>query len=273
MNAREHTHFWHDPTLSDLELLHATYITHSFTPHMHDHYVVAVIERGVEQFDCYKKRHVAPSGSVVIVNPGEVHTGSSAIEQGYTYSAFYPSIDLFMRAVSDIVGRDYRLPFFRNRVVYDLELAALLSRSRHVFEGPSSALERESHLLWSLAQVIVRYSDDRPIIRELTNEHAGIQKARRHLDEHYAENISLGELATLVNLSPFHLLRAFRNQVGLPPHTYQNQVRVLQAKHLLQRGISCIDTALSVGFADQSHLSKHFKRIVGVPPGQYLHSC
>lgn len=273
MSTHEHTRFWHDPTLSDLELLYATYITHSFAPHTHDHYVVGVIERGVEQFDCLKKRHVAPAGSIVFVNPGEVHTGSAAIEQGYTYRALYPSVDLFSRAASDIAGRERGLPFFQNRVVYDLELAALLSRSHRIFEGPSSALERESHLLWSLAQVIVRYSDDRPVMRELIHEHASVQKARHYLDEHYAENISLGQLATLVNLSPFHLLRAFRNQVGLPPHTYQTQMRILQAKRLLRLGASCIDTALTVGFADQSHLSKHFKRIVGIPPGQYLRSC
>jgi AraC-like DNA-binding protein len=273
MSTREYTHFWHDPTLSDLELLHATYITHSFAPHTHDHYVVAIVEQGVKQFDCHKKRHVAPVGSVVFVNPGEVHTGSAAIEQGYTYSALYPSVDLFSRATSDIAGRERVLPFFRDHVVYDPELAALLARSHRIFEGPSSALERESQLLWSLAQLIVRYADDRPIMREFTNEHASVQKARRYLDEHYAENISLGELSALVNLSPFHLLRAFRNQIGLPPHTYQTQVRVLQAKHLLRLGTSCIDTALAVGFADQSHLSKHFKRIVGVPPGQYLRSC
>ncbi|MBA2677005.1 MAG: AraC family transcriptional regulator [Ktedonobacteraceae bacterium] len=272
MSTHEYTRFLHDPTLSDLELLHATYITHSFAPHTHDHYVVAVVERGAKQFDCYKKRHVAPAGSVVFVNPGEVHTGSSATEQGYTYSALYPSTDLFVRATSDVAGRERSIPFFRNRVVYDRELATLLSHSHRIFEGSSSALERESQLLWSLAQVIVRYADDRPVIREITHEHASIHKARHYLDEHYAENISLGELAALVNLSPFHLLRAFRNQVGLPPHTYQTQTRVLQAKRLLRLGISCIDTALTVGFADQSHLSKHFKRIVGVPPGQYLHS-
>lgn len=273
MSTQEHTRFWHDPTLSDLELLHATYITHSFAPHIHEHYVVGVIEQGVEQFDCHKKRHVAPAGSIVFVNPGEVHTGSAAIEQGYTYRALYPSVDLFQRAASDVVGRERGLPFFRNHVVHDPELAALLSRSHRIFEGPSSALERESQLLWSLAQLIVRHADDRPIIRELTNEHTSIQKARNYLDEHYAENISLGQLAALVNLSPFHLLRAFRNQVGLPPHTYQTQVRVTQARHLLRLHVSCIDTALAVGFADQSHFSKHFKRIVGVPPGQYWRSC
>ncbi len=97
----------------------------------------------------------------------------------------------------------------------------------------------------------------------------GILRVRSYLDEHYAENISLAELAALANLSPFHLLRSFRDQVNLPPHAYQIQVRIKHAKQMLLLGLPGIDTALAVGFADQSHFTKHFKRIVGVPPGLY----
>jgi AraC-like DNA-binding protein len=79
----------------------------------------------------------------------------------------------------------------------------------------------------------------------------------------------LEQLAQTVYLSPFHLSRLFRERLGVPPHTYLNQIRVQQAQHLLRQGEPVAAVAVSVGFADQAHFSKAFKRIVGVSPGQY----
>lgn len=269
MSAHEHVKFWHDTTLSNLELLHATYVTHTFAPHTHEGYVIGVIEQGAEQFAYRRSRHIAPAGSIVFINPGEMHTGSSAAEAGWTYRTLYPSIELVQRAVSDLVGRQHDIPFFAEPVVHDPEMMAEISRVHRTLEEQTSALERESRLLWTLGRLLVRYADDHPRPRPLTKEHLSVQRVRSYLDEHYAENISLEQLAAIAYLSPFHLLRTFRNHVGLPPHTYQLQVRIMHARQMLRMGLACIDTAFAVGFADQSHFTKHFKRIVGVPPGLY----
>ncbi len=269
MSSSEQIKFWHDPVLDNLELLHARYVTHAFAPHTHEGYVIGVIEQGAEQFMYQRDRHVAGTGSIVLINPGEVHTGSSATDDGWTYRTLYPSTELLQRAVSDIVGRERDLPFFAEPVIYDPELMAEISLTHRVLEGQASALERESRLLWTLARLVVRYADDRPQIGEPPREQEGIRRVRAYLDEHYAENVSLAQLAALAQLSPFHLLRSFRRQMNLPPHAYQIQARILRAKQLLRAGVSCVDTALAVGFADQSHFTRHFKRIVGVPPGVY----
>jgi len=269
MGDHEHVKFWHDTTLGNLELLHATYVTHTFVPHTHEGYVIGVIEQGAEQFTYRRNRHVAPAGSIVLINPGEVHTGASAAEHGWTYRTLYPSTELVQRAISDITGRQRDIPFFAEPVVHDPELMAEISLAHRVLEAQASTLERESRLLWALARLIVRYADDHPRIGPLTKTHMSIQRVRSYLDEHYAESISLDHLSTIAHLSPFHLLRSFRNQVHLPPHAYQIQVRIMRAKQLLRMGMPCVDTALAVGFADQSHFTKHFKRIVGVPPGLY----
>jgi transcriptional regulator GlxA family with amidase domain len=181
----------------------------------------------------------------------------------------YPSTELLQRAVSDIVGRERDIPFFAETVVHDPEIMAEISLTHRALEEQSSALERESRLLWTLAHLIVRYADDHPHIQPLTKEHTSIQRVRSYLDEHYADNVSLEHLAAIAQLSPFHLLRSFRNHVNLPPHAYQMQVRIMRARQMLRTGMPCVDTALAVGFADQSHFTKHFKRIMGVPPGLY----
>src|SRR5438445_3130756 len=162
MSALEHAKFWHDSTLSNLELLHATYVTHTFTPHTHEGYVIGVIERGAEQFKYRRSNHVAPAGSIVIINPGEMHTGASAAEHGWTYRTLYPSTELLQRAVSEIVGRQRDIPFFAEPVVHDPELMAEIAFTHRVLEEQTSALERESRLLWTLARLIIRYADDHP---------------------------------------------------------------------------------------------------------------
>lgn len=269
MRAHEHVKFWHDATLSDLELLHATYVTHTFAPHTHEGYVVGVIEQGGEQFTYRRHKYVAPAGSIVLINPGEMHTGESATDHGWTYRTLYPPVELLQRAVSDLTGRERNIPFFTEPVIHDPEMMAAISFTHRILEEQASALERESWLLWSLSRLIVRHADDHPRPRLLAKEHAGIQRVRSYLEENYAENISLEQLAAIAQLSSFHLLRAFRDQIGLPPHAYQTQVRITRAKHMLRMGVPCVDAALAVGFADQSHFTRHFKRIVGLPPGLY----
>jgi AraC-like DNA-binding protein len=268
----EYITFWRDPAFNNLELLKATYITHTFAPHIHEGYAIGVIDRGAERFLYRRSNHLAPQGGIVVIHPGEMHTGSAATEYGWTYRMLYPESSLLQRAASDITGRERGIPFFPSAVIDDPALATLLSRLHTTLEYSPSTLERESRLLWTFAQLILRHAENRPILRPASAERATVQKARTYLEEHYSENVSLEELAAFVNLSPFHLLRVFRDTVGLPPHNYLTQVRITEAKHLLLASISPAQVALAVGFTDQSHLTKHFKRIVGVTPGQYARS-
>ena len=89
------------------------------------------------------------------------------------------------------------------------------------------------------------------------------------LHERYTENVTLAELAAAAALSRFHLVRSFTALYGMSPHAYQVQLRVKQACRLLRTGATCAGTASAVGFADQSHLARHFRRVMGVAPRQY----
>jgi AraC-like DNA-binding protein len=73
-------------------------------------------------------------------------------------------------------------------------------------------------------------------------------------------------------LSPYHVIRIFRKATGLPPYTYFEQLRIERAIDLLRRGVPISDVAVMTGFSDQSHLTRRFKRVVGVPPGKYARS-
>ena len=92
---------------------------------------------------------------------------------------------------------------------------------------------------------------------------------REYVAANYERDISVDELAELVGLSRYYLTRAFCKEFGLPPHAYATQVRLLAAKRMLASGQSAATAAAAVGFYDQSHLNRLFKRAYGITPGAY----
>ncbi len=90
-----------------------------------------------------------------------------------------------------------------------------------------------------------------------------------YLREHLADAITLGDIALAAGMDKSHLCRAFRAQIGMPPHTYLTHLRVARAKHLLESGTRASDVAQLVGFYDQSQLNRHFRRIMGTTPARH----
>ena len=193
--------------------------------------------------------------------------------EGLTYRMLYPAASLLQQARRAISDRsDSELPFFSSPVIYDSALAQLISHLHTTLTTPSNTLERESNLLGTLTQLIMRHAQTHPLPRSIKPERAKIQQVRTYLEEHATENDTLEQLSSVANMSPFHLLRVFRSVVGLPPHSYLTNIRISQAKQLIAAGMPLTMVAGTVGFADQSHLTKQFKSLIGVTPGQYARS-
>jgi len=163
-----------------------------------------------------------------------------------------------------------RLSAFLSREPDDRE--ELLRLLHGAFEQPASQLERHALLLDFLTAFIFRFAENKGVCREplFGKEPAAVLRARDYLAEHFAENSSLKTLAAIANLSPFHFSRVFTAHFGVPPHIFQTQLRVLRARKLLQSGMPIAEAAFQAGFADQSHLNRHFKRLTAVTPGQFI---
>jgi AraC-like DNA-binding protein len=153
-------------------------------------------------------------------------------------------------------------------VIHDENLCERLLRFHHAVAESAPTLSVESTLIDALAHLIRRYADDRRSRSCGMNERRAVRRAREYIDAHHDANVSLSELATLVHLSPFYFARAFQKAVGLPPHTYLENVRIKRARDLLLRGVPITDVSAAVGYADQSHLTNRFKRVLGMTPGQ-----
>jgi AraC-like DNA-binding protein len=249
-----------------VDLLRATYVTHRYARHAHETYTLALIEDGVEEFRYGGSLLRAGRGAVALLNPEMVHTGQAGVPGGWSYRVLYPSVSLVREVSAELTGSP-GTPFFPDTVVNDPRSARRV-RAAHLAAEHGGPLASATLLHDALAGLLreharagrrTRPREARPVVRTAVSL----------LRERVTDPPTLDELALVTGVGPYALMRAFRAETGLPPHAYLNQLRVRQARLLLDRGVPPARAAAEAGFADQAHLTRHFKRVVGVPPGAY----
>jgi AraC-like DNA-binding protein len=253
----------------DVGLLHAHYVQHAYPRHSHDYYVISLIERGRQTFTHNGTKYTTPPGGVILINPGAVHTGEAVDKKGFELRSMYPTISHMEMAIYELTGRNRALPFFADVRVDNPWLSKNILSLHETLLLDSATLEGESRFIWILTQLIKRYADTTTTELKLGIESKTIQKACEYIEDCFAEEVSLNSLAQYVALSPYYFLRAFRAEVGMPPHAYLESVRIRHAQRLIRTGKPLAEVAIEVGFNSQSHMTRSFKKIIGVTPGQY----
>ncbi|MFI9551657.1 AraC family transcriptional regulator [Nonomuraea endophytica] len=269
---KEQANFWRHPAVPEVNLLKARYVTHRFTRHTHAEYAIGLILDGVEEFQNRGATHRAGSGEIVLVNADSVHTGHAGTPDGWAYRMLYPSAEAMAEVAAEL-GLPYARPFFPEQVVSDPALAGLLGRT-HLAAERGDDLTASTLMRTFFAQLMSRHST--PPHAPSNGPPAGgpeVEAALEVLRARMVDPPTLEELAAAVGARPFPLLRAFKAATGLPPHAYLTSLRVRQARSLLETGSPPALVAAEVGFTDQAHLNRHFKRIVGVPPAAYQRSA
>ncbi len=266
--TEERAHYWSHPALPAVDLLDARYVRHTFGKHTHDTYVIAAITSGVETFRYRGAVEVVPAGSLALVDPDTAHTGQAGIPEGWSYRVLYPSV-ASMTSVAEELGVRSGTPGFRAAVSVDDELTRLV-RQVHAAAERDQPLAASTLLRLALARTIGAHTTARrPGPRPPAAGQRAAELARDLLAARITDPPTLEQLAAATGARPFPLLRAFRSAYGLPPHAWLTQHRVTAARQLLDAGTAPADAAVSVGFVDQAHLTRHFRRIIGVPPGAY----
>jgi len=250
-----------------LDLLTARFVKHVYAPHAHDEYSVGICVAGSEVI-AYRGGHVRPGpGSIVVLAPGDMHTGGPAdTTDGYAYRALYPTPDL----LTD--GTLGGLPHFPEPLIDDPELARAFRLTHTELHACPDPLEAESRLPWLLAALARRHSTARPTPDTIPGADRIAVVVRDRLADELLDPPSLSDLATDLGLSRYQLLRAFRTTMGIPPYAWLAQHRVNRARGLLASGLRPAEVAALVGFADQAHLTRWFRRVLGVTPAAYRNS-
>jgi AraC-like DNA-binding protein len=267
--ASEVARYWQHAAVAGVDLLRARYVTHRYGRHSHETYTFGLIEAGVEEFDYGSSLLRAGPGAVALLNPDVVHTGQAGTPLGWSYRVLYPQVSVVTRVAAEL-GWRAGTPWFPQTVLYDPATAALL-RSAHRAAECGDQLASSTLLTTALAGLLRAHAAGGPAAgpSPVTRAPDAVGAVRDLLAERLADPPTLAELAAVTGLSQFALLRAFRAATGLPPHAYLNQQRVRRARLLLDDGLPAAEVAARTGFADQAHLTRHFKRVVGVPPAAY----
>jgi AraC-like DNA-binding protein len=267
-SSTELAKFWRT-NVSGIELFSARLFHHAFAKHMHEEYTIGLNEAGQGQFLYRGETHRAYPASFNLINPGEVHTGQAESETGWTFRNIYISVPLVEQIQAQLEWQGKGLPYFSQPVVWDQPLRHSFYSLFEALAEPTSQLEQQSYLLDAFSQLFARHSSLLYSWRSPKPETRAIAIVRDYLKSHYAENTSIETLAQLTGLSPCYLIRSFRQQVGLPPHSYQQHWQLVHAKRSLQISKPLAEIAVEHGFYDQSHLNRVFKRTFGITPGQY----
>lgn len=268
---RDDARLWRVPFLGGLDVLQARFVKQAFARHTHEEFTVGVVHQGAAEFWNRGAEHVAPDGSVMLINAGEVTTGHSFVEGGYLHLVLYPTAEQLRAVAEQVTGRPLITPAFPDSVAAAPQVAQALTAAHRLLADPgATVLARESALYGALSSLIVTLGEDRRSPVRPGREHAAVGQVRAYLEAYASQDVTLDDLARLTGLSPFYLSRVFRRAVGLPPHAYQVQVRLRQAQQELHLGRPLVEVALASGFSDQSAFSNQFKRHLGVTPGQYV---
>ena len=228
-------------------------------------------------FDCqgeYYYRgsyHSIPIGSLSMIHSGEVHAPSERtyLPTPVTFLMMHVEPQLLQTAASEMAQKLVNLPFFPQPFISDRQTIDLFENLSVALTTNATQLQQDTVLLDLCTCLITRYAQESPLVGSLKSKKPAIAQVCDFLQVHYANPVSLDQLANLAGLSRFYLCRLFRREIGLSLSAYQTQIRIDRAKKLLSQGMAIATVATATGFYDQSHLGYHFKRLVGTTTGNY----
>ncbi len=264
---RTETDFRRIPECGGAELLHAKFGDFSFRKHAHERLAIGVVPKGAMRVDTRRGHFVAEPGTVITFNPDIVHWGGTVDGTPWMQNILLLDEGDFARTLTDVRGKraDDK---FKQPVVSHPGLFARFADLHATLRSADDPLRREDEWLCFVADLTAETGlMGAPETRDV--EPQAVATARAYIDAHFADAVSLDDLARVTGLGPYRLSRAFKKAVGMPPHAYQVHRRVREAETRLRRGDKPVDVAADCGFADQAHLTRAFRQANALTPAQF----
>lgn len=268
-NPEQSPRFWRDDALPFIE---ARAIADGrevcYARHSHAHFSIGAITAGRSTYVHEQAQFEVAAGTVVLMNPGDVHACNPIDDQPWSYVMLYVETpwltDLQHQAG---FGKDLAFRRFCATHLQDAELFrdlmalydVLVDEQQDVLGKQSAAVEFFSDLQMRL----------NPAGQTLREPNFKLERAAGFIREHYTELLSLDDICAAAQLSPSYLIRAFKLHFGMTPHAFLVNQRIQFARERLRSGQLIADVALEAGFADQAHFQRAFKQHLAATPGQY----
>ncbi|MEU4475353.1 AraC family transcriptional regulator [Micromonospora sp. NPDC023888] len=241
-------------------MFHAQIVDYAYPLHAHDTWTVLILDAGAIRYDL-DSRHCGVSGAdnVAVLPPGVVHDGRPANAPGFRKRNLYLD-PTFLPA--SLIGSAVDHTTLR-----DAPLRQALASLHQVLGADEDPLDAEARL----SMIERRLTDHLATTPSAPTrpEPQAARALRALLDEHTVHAVSLAAAARLLDRSVPHLVRSFGQAFGISPHAYIIGRRIEAARKLLLAGIPPADVATTVGFCDQAHLTRHFRRHTSTTPARY----
>lgn len=245
------------------EVFHARFVEHVYPRHTHDAWTVFVVDQGAIRYDLEHRHRGVAGARVTILPPHVVHDGRPATGAGFRKRVLYLGDELLPAA---LIGHAVDRPD-----VVDPRLVRAIDRLHSVLRDPGDAFEAEARTALVVDRLRAHLGDRAGAPAEATDRTLAAD-LRDLLDAHRDEPFTLREASRILHASPGHLVRSFTRAFGIAPHRYVVGRRIDLARSRLLDGEPASRVAMDVGFHDQAHLTRHFRRHVGTTPARFASS-
>lgn len=252
-------HAW----LGHYEISSTTCTGLTFARHSHDECVIGVNLVGEEKVWLDRREFAAGPGSITLYNPGQIQGGGAADGAPWQFVSLYVTAE---QLAADLGLAQME---FDRALCFQPDLAQRLATAvKGALSGDGLVRDLNEDALVLLLAEVVNLSGVR-LPGTVASGKGLIGRAQELLAEHLHQALPLDRLGDELGLSKFHLLRTFQKETGLSPRQWAMQLRTRRAKGLLRKGVAASEVAHNLGFADQSHLNRHFRAAYGMTPGHY----
>lgn len=244
-----------------IERMEAFFSGYGFSPHRHDSYALGITLNGVHIFRYQKSIQHSMPGNAFVIHPDELHDGEAGTEAGFHYKILYIQPEI----IQQVLGGK-ALPFIQGGVSSDQRIVSAISYLLANLDSQLDSLE-EDDAIYDIAQALNDASSKTKQRKKLNYKAAEL--TREFLLDTTNEIITMDHLEKVSGTDRWSLSRDFRALFGTSPYRYLSLRRLDKAKSMIVAGMALVDVAVACGFTDQSHMTHHFSKAYGIPPGRW----
>jgi AraC-like DNA-binding protein len=251
---------WKPPIPGIREVLHARFTDHAYPPHTHEAWTLFIVDDGAIRYDLDRHERAAEPAMVSVLPPHVVHDGRPATSHGFRKRVLYLE--------TRVLGEHLIGPAVDRPMILDGSLHRDVSALHDALECIDDSLEAQTRLAFVAERIRGHLGESAEHPPSLLGRDLA-QHLRAVLDADTSVQVTMATAASQIGASPTQLARAFANEFGIAPHVYVVGRRLDAARDRILAGQPLADVAADVGFYDQAHLSRRFKKFLGITPGRF----